>query len=67
MRNNHRISDISLFKKKSDISLKKYLSMIYYTIQSQFTILPNHAILNSVRLVDCIVKGITVNKRNYTQ
>src|ERR1051325_2608729 len=28
---------------------------------SQFTILPNHAILNSVGSVDCIVKGITGN------
>ena len=33
-----------------------------HTIEfSQFTILPNHAILNSDRSVDCIVKGITAH------
>ena len=37
-----------------------------HTIEfSQFTILPNHAILNSVRSVDCIVKGITEMKIDF--
>ena len=36
------------------------MHIIEFSQFSQFTILPNHAILNSVGSVDCIVKGITV-------